>query len=409
VQNPQLVFVLMPFDPQFDEVYLKGIKPAWENKSVRMKCLRADEDIHIHDIMCKVCQNIQRARFIVADLTGCNSNVCYELGMAHAFQKEVVLITQSRDDVPLDLRLMSCLAYSRNDDGLRSLVAKLRKTAMELQAQAPLSKSAVTLASKEFKPDMRILTTWHMPEKSEKGMILIAAGEFIMGSSSGRDDEKPQRKIHLPDFRISRYPVTNAEFEGFVKATGYPTTAEREGTGYICLKNEWVPMKKADWRHPIGPGSSIDGKESHPVVQVSWNDALAYCQWAGKRLPSEAEWEKAARGIDGRTWPWGNEWVDGKCNTSEAGLSDTTPVGHFSPASDSKYGVADMAGNVWQWTADWYEAYPGSSLKSGDLSRSYRVVRGGSWFSDREAARCACRSKGLPVHRHSVVGFRVAE
>jgi formylglycine-generating enzyme required for sulfatase activity len=232
--------------------------------------------------------------------------------------------------------------------------------------------------------------------KDGKEMILIPAGEFIMGSDSGEENEKPRRKVYLPDFYISRYPVTNVEFEAFVKATGHMTAAEKDGN-------------RAGWRHPRGPDSSITGKERHPVVQVSWSDALEYCQWAGKRLPTEAEWEKAARGTDGRTWPWGNERVDGKCNTREAGVGDTTPVGRYPPACHSRYGVADMAGNVWEWTADWYKAYPGSTFKSDDFGEKYRVLRGGSWFNYLDLARCASRGRSYPAARDANLGFRVAE
>jgi formylglycine-generating enzyme required for sulfatase activity len=227
-------------------------------------------------------------------------------------------------------------------------------------------------------------------------MILIPAGEFTMGSDSDHENEKPRHKVYLPDFYISRYPVTNAEFEAFVKTTGYVTAAE-----------EWE--KEADWRHPRGPGSNIAGKDRHPVVQVRWNDAVAYCQWAGNHLPTEAEWEKAARGTDGRTWPWGDEWVYGKSNTSEAGVGDTTPVGRYSPAGDSPYDVADMAGNAWEWTADWYKAYPGSTSRSDEFGEKYRVVRGGSWSDDQCLARCAFRLRFGPLSCYDFLGFRVAK
>jgi formylglycine-generating enzyme required for sulfatase activity len=231
--------------------------------------------------------------------------------------------------------------------------------------------------------------------KDGKDMILVPAGEFIMGSDRELETERPQRKVYLPDFYVYRYPVTNAEFESFVKATGHVTAAEKDGD-------------RADWRHPRGPESSIAAsKWRHPVVQVSWNDAQAYCQWAGKRLPTEAEWEKAARGTDGRTWPWGNRWVDGQCNTSEAGVGDTTAVGRYSLAGDSPYGVADMAGNVFEWTADWYEAYPGSTYTSGDFGKKFRALRGGSWIYPRVIARCASRSRFVPDRWYYLVGFRV--
>ena len=381
--DPTLVFVLMPFAEEFDAVYQQGIKPAWKSKDAGTVCKRADELFHTRDIMCQICQNIQQARLVVAEMTGRNPNVFYELGLAHAFAKEVILITQNLDDVPFDLRPMRIVRYARDASGLQKLSAALHQTAKALLSQPRPAKPATATKT----PGSVI------SPKDGKEMILIPAGEFIMGSDSGEQNEKPQRKVYLPDFYISRYPITNADFEAFVQATGHVTAAEKGNDEY-------------DWRHPRGRESSIVGKERHPVVQVSWDDAVAYCQWAGKRLATEPEWEKAARGEDGRTWPWGNEWVDGKCNTSEAGVGDTTPVGRYSPAGDSPYGVADMAGNVWEWTADWYKAYPGSPSKSGVVGEKYRVLRGGSWDNDQTNARCAYRRYVLGNWDDNV-GFRV--
>jgi len=399
-EDAQLVFVLMPFAPEFDPVYQQGIKPAWESKGVGLRCLRADELFHTRDIMCQICQNIQRARFVVADMTGRNPNVFYELGLAHAFAKEVVLIAQSADDVPIDLRLMRFIEYVPAVDGLAELVAALRNTARGLLLQAAPTESPLRKRPREFARKMRF---------AAPDMVVVPAGEFIMGSDSGNDNERPRRGLYLPDFRIGRYPVTNAQFETFVKATGYETEAEKHESGSMWQDNQWKAVNRADWRHPSGPQSSILGRENHPVVQVSWNDAVAYAQWAGKRLPTEAEWEKAARGSDGRTWPWGNEWVDGKCNSGEMGIGGTTPVGRYSPAGDSPYGLADMAGNVWQWTADWYERYPGSNHQSDDYGRKCRVVRGGAWGVNQGGARCAYRDWVDPADRNYGLGFRVAE
>jgi sulfatase modifying factor 1 len=397
--DPKLVFVLMPFADEFTAVYLHGIRPAWESQDVGMVCLRADELHHTRDIMCQVCQNIRQARFVVADMTGRNPNVFYELGLAHAFAKEVILVTQNLEDVPFDLRPMRIVKYARDASGLEGLGVELRETARALLAQLQPARStrpAISQAS-------------IISPQDGKELVPIPAGEFTMGSDSGEADEKPQRNLYLPDFYISRYPVTNAEFETFVKATGHVTTAEKEGKGGVWLGDKWDWVKGADWRHPRGPDSGITGKDTHPVVQVSWDDALAYCQWAGKRLPTEAEWEKAARGVDGRIWPWGDEWVNGKCNTSEAGVGDTTPVGRYSPASDSPYGVADMAGNVWEWVGDWYKAYPGSTDRSDSFGEKYRVARSGSWYHNQDNARCAFRNRDRPDSRNFDLGFRLAE
>jgi formylglycine-generating enzyme required for sulfatase activity len=259
-------------------------------------------------------------------------------------------------------------------------------------------------------------------------MILIPAGEFLMGSNprvdpNASDREQPQHLVYLPDYYLAKTPVTNAQFLAFVKATGYQTSAELEGWGWVYT-GEVKQIEGADWQHPCGPQSDIAGKYDHPVVQVSWHDAVAYCHWlaeiTGKpyRLPSEAEWEKGARGTDGRIYPWGNEWDTKRCNSRESGLGDTTPVGAY-PAGASPYGLLDMAGNVWEWTRslwgkDWhkpsfkYPYRPGDgreNLKAGD--DAVPVLRGGSWYYDLDYTRCANRGRHSPGRRNLNFGFRV--
>jgi formylglycine-generating enzyme required for sulfatase activity len=231
-------------------------------------------------------------------------------------------------------------------------------------------------------------------------MILIPAGEFLMGTSDEQikellrqfpswkrewfANERPQHRVYLDDFYIDKYPVTNAQFEQFVKATGY----KAEG----------------DWRRYY-----TKGKEKHPVVCVSWNAASAYCKWAGKRLPTEAEWEKAARGADGRIWPWGNAWDKSKCNSSDGGSGTTTPVGSY-PTGASPYGVMDMAGNVLEWCADLYDEKYYTSAPDrnpqGPSSGTYRVLRGGSWYGDPDGARAATRYRNTRVFWGDGGGFR---
>jgi len=236
-------------------------------------------------------------------------------------------------------------------------------------------------------------------EKKPEGMVWIPGGEFTMGSSDplARADEAPRHRVGVDGFWMDATEVTNAQFAVFVEATGYVTIAERN-VDWEELKKQvppdtpkppdemlkagapvfhttdgpadtedhsqwWTWTTGANWRHPGGPSTSIEGKESHPVVQVCHEDAVAYCAWAGKRLPTEAEWEFAARGgLDGAVNAWGNEPVDGTRantwqghfpdkNTAEDGYVESAPVGSFPP---NGYGLYDMAGNVWEWCSDLY-------------------------------------------------------
>lgn len=218
-------------------------------------------------------------------------------------------------------------------------------------------------------------------------MVLIPAGEFTMGSDQGV--ERPPHQVFVEAFEIDIFEVTNEEFERFVTATGYETEADKGG-------------ESQTWR------SYAEGKPKHPVVKVSWNDAEAYCQWADKRLPTEAEWEKAARGTEGYIYPWGNEWDSTKANAKEGGHRGTTIVGSF-PEGASPYGVMDMAGNVAEWTTSWFDAYPG--YPGGDneaqyFGEEYRVIRGGGWFSAAEQVRTTERSCSSEDLRNDDVGFR---
>lgn len=226
-------------------------------------------------------------------------------------------------------------------------------------------------------------------EKLEVPMVSILAGEFIMGSDRGI--ERPPHKVFVEAFEIDKFEVTNEQFARFVEETGYVTDAEKVGDSMT-------------WQ------TYAEGKLNHPVVKVSWNDAVAFCKWAGKRLPTEAEWEKAARGTDGRIYPWGNEWAPVKANTKEGGYRGTTIVGSF-PEGASPYGVMDMAGNVAEWTSDWfqpYPGYPGGDPEAQYFGEKYRVIRGGGWFSDKELVRASYRSCSSVDLANDDVGFRCA-
>lgn len=218
-------------------------------------------------------------------------------------------------------------------------------------------------------------------------MVEIPAGPFTFGSDTGEDDETPSQQIELPAFEMDVFEVTNADFGQFVEATGYVTEAEERGS--------------SGWR------AYAEGKDRHPVVKVSWNDAVAFCEWAGKRLPTETEWEKAARGTDGRAYPWGNDWDPAKVNGKDYGLRGTAVVGSFG-AGASPYGVQDMAGNAWEWTADWYKAYPNSTYQDPFYGERFRALRGGGWFEARENLRTTNRSANVPEAANDDIGFRCA-
>jgi len=223
-------------------------------------------------------------------------------------------------------------------------------------------------------------------------LVFVPAGDFLMGAADDDDDpwvwpdQQPQRVVYLGAYWIDRTEVTNAMFQRFVAATGHDAGSA--------------------WR------DRASGKPDHPVGGVNWFDAKAYCRWAGRSLPTEAEWEKAARGTDGRKHPWGNEEPDeSRCNRDmqEGG---TTPVGKYSPKGDSPYGAADMIGNVWEWVADWYDSgyYAGAPRENppGPGSGTSRVLRGGSWLSYDGNVRAANRDRGSPGYRFHSFGFRCA-
>ncbi len=273
--------------------------------------------------------------------------------------------------------------------------------------------------------------------------VFVPAGEFLMGSSSADIDavvqdrvgytrdsfknETPQHKVYLDAFWIDKYEVTNDMFARFVAETAYKTDAEKAGGGIVLDlgSREWKIAKGADWRHPRGPSTDINGLGNHPVVQMSLNDGRAYCKWVGRRLPTEAEWEKAARGTDGRMYPWGNQPPSGRLlnfgdrnayiSTANLGEDDgyafTSPVGSF-PDGASPYGAMDMAGNAWERVADWYdEAYYAHSPArnpAGPSSSDYVIMRGGSWSSPAKYLRAAFRYRYLIANRSSGIGFRCA-
>ena len=221
---------------------------------------------------------------------------------------------------------------------------------------------------------------------------------------------RPDRQVVLSEFALGVCPVTNAEFAAFVDDSAYRTDAERIGRGHVYRIGEgWVEIEGATWRCPDGPGS--EALAEHPVVHVSWFDAQAYCEWAGLRLPSEAEWEKAARGTDARTYAWGSDWAPGARSNSARALCRTTPVGSF-PSGAGQYGHLDLTGNVWEWTADWfaqdyYRSAPDVDPQ-GPADGATKVLKGGSWQHSATISVAAYRMQIDPSLGNNLSGFRCA-
>ncbi|MBN1564978.1 MAG: SUMF1/EgtB/PvdO family nonheme iron enzyme [Anaerolineae bacterium] len=263
----------------------------------------------------------------------------------------------------------------------------------------------------------------------EPDTVLIPAGPFIMGSSAEQiaaienekvrkwveKTEQPQRQIVLPAYRIGKYPVTVGEYRVFVEAGGYNEQRFWTEAGWRWRKTGWLWLKKENTAHPkYWNDKKWSGHDRLPVVGVSWHEAVAFTQWlSGRterkyRLPTEAEWEKAARGIDGRIYPWGNKGYKGMCNTVEAGFFSTTQVDQFNEQGESPCGVMDMAGNVWEWCLTvWQERYQYVKDQHVDGSDS-RVLRGGSFNTKLHGARCVSRGFENPDERRNDIGFRVA-
>lgn len=305
-----------------------------------------------------------------------------------------------------------------------------------------------------------------------EGMVFIRGGIFAMGADNdqARADEYPKHTVEVNGFWMDVHEVTNAQFRQFVNETGYITVAEKP-TDWNEMKKQlplgtpkphdsllvagamvfsppnhavplndysqwWLWVKGANWKHPKGKGTSIEGIEDHPVVHISWNDAIAYCKWAGKRLPTEAEWEFAARGgLDNKIYPWGDEHISKaqpKANYWEGnfpyfnaemdGAYATSAVRTFAP---NAYGLYDMAGNVWEWTADWYDADyyqsyggnevvinpkgPEKNVNTGNVSEERKTMRGGSFLCNDSycsSYRVAARMPGEINTGMSHTGFR---
>ena len=298
------------------------------------------------------------------------------------------------------------ISLSRYERGLAELLAELEGDGEREQppqdADVPQlmeSREQIDAAGTLRDPAMSIARTTlaarHvLTEPFKMDLIRITAGSFWMGSHPKRDpyaqaNERPRHRVRLSEFFIARYPVTNEQYAVFARAT------------------------QRDFKLSVG-------KASHPVVNVSWDEARAFCDWLSDiteqrfMLPSEAEWEKAARGTDGRIYPWGDAFDATRVNSCMSGVSETVPVDHFSPNGDSPYGVADMCGNAWEWCDDWfdddtYAARARSRVQDplGPQHGTLRALRGGAFDFDHRAVRCAYRVGALPYERSYDYGFRM--
>lgn len=271
-------------------------------------------------------------------------------------------------------------------------------------------------------------STEESPAKTTKteptsNMIAFEGGGFMMGSNEGTPGEQPVHQVQVAPFRLDKSPVTVAEFSKFVEATGFKTDAEKYGDSGVFnfTAQNWELLKGAYWLYPLGTNAA-KAEMNHPVTHVSWNDAQAYCQWAGKRLPTEAEWEYAARnaGKSKYRFSWGNNLeINGKymanvwqgSNTTEQqgadGFTFTSPVGFY---GETAAGLTDMGGNVWNWCQDTFKPYPGNP-EPFQLNEQIKVIRGGSFFFDQQGELSYTVSfRGQNTYETSLfnIGFRCA-
>jgi formylglycine-generating enzyme required for sulfatase activity len=279
-----------------------------------------------------------------------------------------------------------------------------------------------TLEMTSARADSSPSTNQNIPplSKDNMEMVFVAEGEFRMGSLPGDSyanaNEMPQHTVYLEAFWIDKTEITNEMFAQFIEATGYRTDAEQNGTGTIYDNNQggnpWISgVQGVNWQHPHSASDSIFEKSRWPVVQISWNDADAYCRWAGRRLPTEAEWEKAARGTDGRLYPWGNDSPNANLLNYNRLVGHLTDVGTY-PAGASPYGAFDMLGNAYEWvfdiySSDYYQNSPNSNPQ-GPTTGHTRVIRGGSWNYGLNWTRITSRSALEQNFSVETLGFRCA-
>lgn len=342
-------FVAMPFSRRFDPVF-EAIRAVCDRLGVH--ALRVDEVVGVGDVYQLIEKEIARSELVVADCTGdpdprtTNPNVALEVGLARALRKYVVLLTQGVDSLPFDLRTQRALQYENTTDGLSDLRRRLHPVVRVILSRTNGGNgTAPALPPAEKEPEVPYLFLRtndrgheeYLSGRDEREVVLVPGGIYYGGS--------PARPVHVPVFFIDKYPVTNQDYRRFAEEAGHAAP-------YF-----W------DWDQP--------GHEEEPVVGVSWDDAAAFARWAGKELPRSDEWEKAARGIDGRPFPWGDAEPDaGKAafrSLFGQGPARPCPVGR-STAGVSPCGCHDMAGNVWEWLDEWHVPSRARALAGGSIA-----------------------------------------
>jgi len=363
-------------------------------------------------------------------LTGCTSDACVvEVGQLLAVKQMIagsvskVGRTYSFTARLIDVEKGSLISGGKCD--LKGDIGDVMTCLGTVAAQLAGSQAVPT-----SKPVNESLKTDGLPE-----MVFIKGGAFQMGSNEGEDEEKPVHTVTVSDFWLGKYEVTVAEFENFISATGYQTDADKNGGSYFWIGSKWEKKAGVNWRCDAQGNVRKSSELNHPVIHVSWKDAVAYCKWLSRktgqiyRLPTEAEWEYAARsGSKNYKYALGNFGPEGSKGGNIAdeslkralgwssiwdGYDDgyvyTAPVGSFEP---NELGVYDMTGNVWEWCRDWYGAkYYRNSPQvdpKGSASGTVRVLRGGSWSSEPVVVRCSFRNGHDPDDRYGNSGFRFA-
>ncbi len=310
------------------------------------------------------------------------------------------LPSQVRQDIPVAWdELITTLLDERADcrfHGFNDLLKMIEEQLLigpEFNAQPPEEKKKESDEEEKEKPKERLSLT-------PSGMVYLPASAFLVGSADCGQDALPQHEVESAGFYMDRTPVTNVQFAKFVEESGYITEAEQGEGAPIWVDGEWRLIPGINWRTPMGQRLP-DDFDNHPVTQVTFADAIAYCEWAGRRLPTEEEWEQAARGgLASEKFPWGSTIGRVQANYNSEGTSSVMSY------QANGYGLYDMAGNVWEWTSSWYKAYPGNHLSSPHFGEQYRVVRGGAWMYDGAHCMVSYRNANDPAHAYPTLGFR---